>query len=156
LSPHREDLEAETDWFQKIHNWFQSLVLWQQAVVRRCSARACGGAHLGARYYDFGGNNPSSLVSCHSKGGRVNSSIMAVTPAKANQITRSSNQLPFTKKASGIETHIPVHFTHSSNFPEKLALLFSRKLAKILRGPSSLANKNDTRHVAKAAMRNRK
>jgi hypothetical protein len=109
-----------------------------------------------ARCYDFGGNNPSSLGSCHSKGSRVHSSINAVTPANANQITTSSNQLPFTKKASGIETHIPVHFRHSKNLPENVALLFSRKLAKIPPGPSSLVNKKDIRHVASAAIRNRK
>jgi len=101
-------------------------------------------------------NNPSSLDSCHSNGGRVHSSSNAVTPANANQITTSSNQLPLTKKASGIATHTPVHFTHPSKRPRKAKPALSRKAKKIFHGPHSRTKENDTRHVAKAAMRKRK
>jgi hypothetical protein len=110
-----------------------------------------GGVTLWATSHNF-----HSLVSWNSKGGLVHSSINAVTPDRANQMTTSSIQFPLTKKAKGIDTHMPVHLTHPNSCPKNPAPDLWRKLAKMRAGPSSLVNKNATRQLANAAIRNRK
>ena len=70
-------------------------------------------------------------------------------------MTTNSIQSPLTKKAKGIDTHRPVHFTHPSNGPRNLSLPLFRRRAKTRQGPSSLAKRKASRHVAKAAKKKR-
>src|SRR5262249_53681727 len=87
---------------------------------------------------------------------RVHSSIKAVTPPRASQITISSAQSPRTKNANGTAVQSPTHLTHPSILPRPPCAAPRRNRANTAQGPDPRAPRKASRHVASAAIKNRK